>query len=69
MWCVKWSAQKGGWVRLPFTLSENRVESSCWAWNNTSMVIMGGWKGWNSETVSSDGVSTRSSFAMKYETR
>ena len=71
--CIRWSGEQGDWVTLPVSLTQERVESSVWSVSqDQSMVIMGG--GYSeaaretSETVSSDGVSTRPSFNMKYRT-
>ena len=65
--------QKKGWVTLPLTLTEERDASSVWRVSqDNSMVIMGGGGDAaqeTSETVSSDGVSTRSTFKMKYPIR
>ena len=66
-----WNVQGGDWDKLPVTLSENRDGSSDWA-HGDQLVIMGG--AWDaamksSETVSSDGSDTSSSFPMKYTTR
>ena len=70
---MQWSVQKRGWVTPPFTLTEERDASSVWRVSkDNSMVIMGGGgdaASETSETVSSDGVSTRSSFKMKYPIR
>ena len=66
--CVKWI---GGWVtQARVRLSGVRSQSSVWARDDT-MVIMGGVRqaGRTSETVSSDGASTRRSFRMNYKTR
>ena len=68
--CIQWSVQQGGWVTLPLNLTEERRYSSVWSQDN-SLVIMGGRDGVaarTSETVSSDRVTTRSSFRMKYPT-
>ena len=69
---MKWSVQEGGWVTLPLTLTEGRAASSVWRVSqDNSLVIMGGFTDTaqeTSETVSSDGDSTRSSFKMKYQT-
>ena len=71
--CLKWSVQQGGWVTLPLTLTEERVASSVWRVSQDSslVVIMGGYGAAKetSETVSSDGDSTRNTFNMKYPTR
>ena len=67
--CVQWSVQQGGWVTLPLTLKEERWGSSVWRVSQDSLVIMGGWTEGaeeTSETVSSDGDSTRSTLNMKY---
>jgi len=69
--CIQWSVQEGGWVTLPLNLTEDRHGSSVWKVSqDNSLVIMGGWStaGEISETVSSDGVSTRRTFEMKYQT-
>ena len=68
--CVQWSVQQGGWVTLPLTLTEVRYCSSVWRVSqDSSLVIMGGLGAEEtSETVSSDGDSTRSTFNMKYPT-
>ena len=70
--CIKWSVQQGGWVTLPLTLTWEREDSSVWRVSqDNSLVIMGGDSDdaeMTSETVSSDGVSTRRSFNMKYPT-
>ena len=71
--CLQWSVQQGGWVTLPLNLTEKRVLSSAWRDSQAnSLVIMGGGDGAadeTSETVSSEGDSTRSTFKMKYATR
>jgi len=74
--CIQWSVQQGGWVTLPLNLTEMRVDSSVWRVSqDNSLVIMGGYNYAyaslaknTSETVSSDGDSTRSSFNLKYPT-
>ena len=70
--CLKWSVQQGGWVTLPLNLIEKRVLSSAWRDSQAnSLVIMGGGDGAadeTSETVSSEGDSTRSTFKMRYPT-
>jgi len=70
--CVQWSVQQGGWVTLPLNLTEDRAGSSVWRVSqDNSLVIMGGddfGAKETSETVSSHGVSTRSSFYLKYPT-
>ena len=67
--CLKWSVQQGGWVTLPLNLTERRDGSSVWRVSQDSLVIMGGdGAEETSETVSSDGDSTRRSFNMKYPT-
>ena len=70
--CIRWSAEQGAWVTLPVRLTQERVESSAWSVSqDQSLVIMGGHSDAakiTSETVSSDGVSTRPSFDMKYPT-
>merc|ERR1712110_162339 len=60
----------GDWSTLPLTLSEARRGSSLWT-RGDQLVIMGGDSdaASASETVSSDGAVTSSSFSMKYETR
>ena len=67
------SAEKKGWVSMPLTLREDRAYSTAWTESQDGGVIMGSWTdeaaGKNSETVSSDGASTRPSFNMKYLTR
>jgi len=82
--CMGW--RQGGWVTLPVTLLEKRIDSSAWSLDNR-LLIMGGssaeltseaysliigedFEGaaWTSESVSSDGSDTRSSFRMKYAT-
>ena len=71
--CIRWSAEQGAWVTLPVNLGKKREDSSAWSVSqDQGLVIMGG--SWSdatrttSETVSSDGVSTRPSFKMKYKT-
>jgi len=68
--CIQWSVQEGGWVTLPLTLTEKRDGSSVWKLSqDNSFVIMGGLASdadETSETVSSDGVSTRRSLNMEY---
>ena len=57
---------------LPLNLTEERRGSSIWRVSqDNSLVIMGGSgdAGRTSETVSSDGDNTRSTFKMKYPTR
>ena len=68
--CVQWSVQQRGWVTLPLTLTEEKRYSSIWRVSQDSLVIMGGQYGLmdTSETVSSDGHSTRRTFNMKYPT-
>ena len=69
--CLQWSVQQGGWVTLPLTLTEERWGSSIWRVSQDSLVIMGGYHDAaeeTSETVSSDGDSTRIAFNMKYRT-
>ena len=70
MSCLQWSAQQGGWVTLHLNLTEKREASSVWRVSqDNSLVIMGGLgEEETSETVSSDGDSTRGSFNMKYPT-
>ena len=66
---MQWSVQQEGWVTLPLTLTEERRGSSAWRVSQDSLVIMGGWSDAaeeTSETVSSDGDSTRITFNMKY---
>ena len=69
--CIRWSAEQGAWVTLPVTLTQERWGSSVWSVSqDQSLVIMGGYNAAaekTSETVSSDGVSTRPSFNMKYK--
>ena len=63
--------QQEGWVTLPLTLTEERVGSSAWRGSQDSLVIMGGGSGAameTSETVSSDGNSTRNTFNLNYPT-
>jgi len=70
--CLQWSVQQGDWVTLSLTLTKRRVGSSVWRVSqDNSLVIMGGWyvAEETSETVSSDGDSTRITFKMKYLTR
>ena len=71
--CIQWSVQQGGWVTLPLNLTEERADSSVWRVSqDNSLVIMGGRHSAareTSETVSSDGDSTRRTFNMKYPTR
>ena len=71
--CLQWSVEQGGWVTLPLTLrTEHRVGSSVWRVSQDSLVIMGGYHDAalkTSETVSSDGEITRSTFNLKYPTR
>lgn len=71
--CIQWSVQQGGWVTLPLNLTEKRGGSSVWRVSqDNSLVIMGGDDAAaeeTSETVSSDGDSTRRSFNLKYPTR
>ena len=66
--CIQWSVQQGGWVRLPLNLTKERSGSSVWRVSqDNSLVIMGGrFRDMTSETVSSDGVSTRRTFNLKY---
>ena len=70
--CIKWSGEQGAWVILPVNLTQERLLSSVWSVSqDQSLVIMGSYSGAareTSETVSSDGVSTRPSFNMKYPT-
>ena len=71
--CLNWNKQTGGWVKLPLSLSEERLYSSIWD-RGDQLIIMGGdsWSdaaGWSSEIVSSDGAVTSRSFRMKYKTR
>ena len=68
--CVHWSAEQGTWVTLPLTLTEEREYSSVWTVSrDSSLVILGSvYAGETSETVSSEGVSTRPYFKMKYQT-
>ena len=70
--CVRWSGEQGAWVTLPVNLGQKREYSSAWRVSqDQSLVIMGGYNNKarkTSETVSSDGVSTRPSFDMKYPT-
>ena len=69
--CVKWSAEQGDWLTLPLTLTEGRDDSTAWTESRDhNLIILGGQNhaGETSETVSSDGVSTRTSFKMKYRT-
>ena len=62
--------QQEGWVTLPLTLTEKRWYSSVWRVSQDSLVIMGGnGAEETSETVSSDGDSTRITFRMRYPTR
>ena len=67
------SAEKKGWVTLPLNLGKDRAYSTSWTDSQDGGVIMGGFKneaaGKTSETVSTDGVSIKPSFNMKYETR
>ena len=67
---MQWSVQQGGWVTLPLTLTEERYGSSVWRVSQDSLVIMGGDTdaAETSETVSSDGDSTRSALNMIYPT-
>ena len=71
--CIRWSTEQGAWVTLPVNLGQEREYSSVWRVSqDQSLVIMGSYSGAarkTSETVSSDGVSTRPSFNMKYTTR
>ena len=70
-----WSAEKGGWVTLPDVLREPRYGSSSWTGSRDhSLVILGGYhddaeETSETETVSSEGVSTGPSFNLKYPTR
>merc|ERR1712032_933915 len=69
--CLQWSVQQGGWVTLPLTLTEEREGSSVWRVSqDSSLVIMGGLydAAETSETVSSDGDSTRIALNMIYPT-
>ena len=69
--CLQWSVQQEGWVTLPLNLTEKRYGSSVWRVSQDSLVIMGGEDGAaveTSDTVSSDGDSTRITFNMKYPT-
>ena len=70
--CLHWNGQQGGWVRLPVTLTEERLYYSAWG-TEEGLVIMGGWSDaarQTSETVSSDGANTTvPSFKMEHETR
>ena len=70
---MQWSVQQGGWVTLPLNLTEGRQGSTVWRVSqDNSLVIMGGDDDAareTSETVSSDGVSTRRTFNLKYPTR
>ena len=68
--CLKWSVEQGGWATLTITLTEKRWGSSVWRVSQDSLVIMGGLydAAETSETVSSDGDSTRNTFYMKYPT-
>ena len=61
---------EGGWVTLPLTLTDERRYSSLWA-RGDQLVIMGGWNNaaGTSETLSSDGAVTSSSFMTKYKIR
>ena len=57
---------------LPLTLTEGRYASSVWRVSQDNLVIMGGEDDAaeeTSETVSSDGDSTRSTFNIKYPTK
>ena len=69
---MQWSVQQGGWVTLPLNLTEERYGSSVWRLRqDNSLVIMGGDDDAaeeTSETLSSDGDSTRITFKMKYPT-
>ena len=64
--CLQW---RGEWVTLPVTLTEERYGSSVWG-AEEGLVIMGGWidAAQTSETVSSDGANTVTSFRMKHPT-
>ena len=68
--CLLWSGQEGGWASLPLTLTDERRYSSLWA-RGDQLVIMGGWNNAarTSETLSSDGSVTNSSFMTKYKIR
>ena len=71
--CTQWSAAQGAWENLPLILKQERLGSSVWTvGQDQSLVIMGGGNStaqMTSETVSSDGVSTKPSFDMKYRTK
>ena len=71
--CTKWNAEQGAWVTLQLRLTEPRQASTAWTvGQDHGMVILGGGRGdaaETSETVSSDGVSTRPAFNIKYPTR
>ena len=66
--CLQW--RQGGWATLPVTLAEKRWGSSVWG-TEEGLVIMGGSGAaarQTSETVSSDGANTVTSFKMKRPT-
>ena len=67
--CLQW--RQGGWVTLPVTLTEERRSSSVWG-TEEGLVIMGGYSDGaeqTSETVSSDGTNSVTSFRMAHPTR
>ena len=69
--CLQWSEQQGGWATLPVTLTEERWGSSVWG-TEEGLVIMGGWSDGaeqTSETVSSDGTNSVTTFRMERPTR
>ena len=66
--CLQW--RQGGWATLPVTLAEERLASSAWG-TEEGLVIMGGTSDaaqQTSETVSSDGANTVTSFRMERPT-
>ena len=72
--CTRWSPEQGGWVTLATRLKEDRDGSVAWTGSrDRSLVILGSNRNddaaESSETVSSDGVSTRRTFNIKYPIR
>jgi len=65
--CLEW--QKGDWVQLAFTFSEQRWSSSHWRLKNGSLIIMGGLDAEAQQTsYLLEGNTTQPSFKMKYLT-